>query len=100
MAARCVSCVPPFSLVPLPLFTYVDATALCGAALSLKRLNLGVKHSTDKAVASIFSLQNLELLDLTVRSTVKVSRTCTLYPTLEVCSACSPGKCVVMWCGL
>ena len=66
VAARCVSCVPPFSLVSLPLFTYVDARALCGAALSLKKLSLNVYFSTThKALAGIFDLQSLNKLALT-----------------------------------
>ena len=80
VAARCVSCVPPFSLVSLPLFTYVDARALCGAALSLKNLALSMGNSvTHEALARIFDLQPLEELALS------------LYTTTEVSSACSPG---------
>ena len=68
---------------------HVDARALCGAALLLKRLNLTVFHECKaEALAGIVSILNLEELVLD------------LFPTLEVSSACSPGKYVVMWYGL
>ena len=82
VVARCVSCVPPFSLVSLPLFTYVDARALCGAALSLKNLALSTGNSgTHEALAGIFDLQSLN----------KLALTCTLTIIDEVSSACSSG---------
>ena len=59
---------------------YVDATALCEAALSLKMLDLRVVNSTThEALAGIFDLQPLEELVLC------------LYFDDEVSSACSPG---------
>ena len=85
VAARCVPCVPPFSPVPLPLFTYVDVRALCEAAMSLKKLDLEVNSGTHEALARIFALQPLEELVLL------------LYTYAEVSSACSPGMYVRMY---
>ena len=65
VAARCVSCVPAFSLVPFSI--HVDASALCEAALSLKKLNLIVHNGgTHEALPGIFALQPLEELVLDV----------------------------------
>ena len=90
VAARCVSCVPPFSLVSLPLFTYVDTRALCEAALSLKKLNLTVISVTCEALAVIFDLQSLNELALKHRFDfiAKVSSACSsgTYVRMYVCS--------------
>ena len=59
---------------------YVDATALCEAALSLKMLHLGVHNSsTHEALARIFDIQTLKELALAI------------FFDDEVSSACSPG---------
>ena len=64
---------------------YVDATALCEAALSLKMLDLTLQYSsTHEALARIFDIQTLKELDLG------------LYFVDEVSSACSPGMYVRM----
>ena len=56
---------------------HVDARALCEAALSLKKLDLGVDNSsTHEALARIFVFQPLEELVLTLSSTVQVSSAC------------------------
>ena len=58
----------------------VDATALCKAAGSLKRLKLIVRRKcTSEALAEVFDHKALNELDLTLHCAVKVS------------SACSPG---------
>ena len=58
----------------------VDARALCKAAGSLKRLDLGVDIScTSKALAEVFEHRPLEELELTI------------YCAVQVSSACSPG---------
>ena len=72
---------PDVSLVFLdsPLFSspiHVDVRALCGAAMSLKKLDLGVNNSSHEALARMFDLQPLEELVLSLYS--------------EVSSACSP----------
>ena len=65
---------------------HVDASALCEATLSLKKLDLTVhKSDTHEALARIFDLQPLEELDLF------------LFPDAEVSSACSPGTYVCMY---
>ena len=75
---------------------YVDATALCEAALSLKMLDLRVQYSsTHEALARIFDIQTLKELVLG------------LYFDDEVSSACSPSMyvrmqlyvCMVVRCG-
>ena len=76
---RCVSCVLPFPLVPLPPLTYVDAKALCQAAGSLKKLKLKVDQSrSSEALAEVFGHRPLEELGITP------------LPDVEVSSACSP----------
>ena len=72
---------PDVSLVFLdsPLFSspiHVDVRALCGAAMSLKKLYLTVDNSSHEALARMFDLQPLEELVLSLYS--------------EVSSACSP----------
>ena len=58
---------------------HVDARALCQAAGSLKKLELSVDQScTLEALAKVFDHRPLEELDLT------------LFPDVEVSSACSP----------
>ena len=54
---------------------HVDVRALCGAAVSLKKLHLGVDNSSHEALARIFDLQILEELDLffNLPNEVKVS---------------------------
>ena len=65
---------------------HVDASALCEAAASLKKLDLGVVNSsTHEALARIFVLQLLDELAL-----------CFLFNT-EVSSACSPDMYVCMY---
>ena len=64
---------------------YVDAMALCEAALSLKMLELKVDNSaTHEALARIFDIQTLKELALAL-----------LFDD-EVSSACSPGMYVHM----
>ena len=74
----CLLCssVLPCSSSPI----HVDTTALCEAALSLKKLHLRVvNNATHEPLARIFVLQTLEELVLV------------LHPAAEVSSACSPG---------
>ena len=53
-------------------FSNEDVRALCEAALSLKKLDLrGDRSSTNKALAGIFSLPNMEELDLFPYSAVE-----------------------------
>ena len=58
---------------------HVDVRALCGAAVSLKKLHLKVHNSSHEALARIFDLQILEELALFFN------------PLNEVSSARSPG---------
>ena len=74
----CLLCSSILSCSSSPI--HVDAKALCGAALSLKKLDLRVINSgTQEALARIFDLQPLEELVLF------------LYSDTEVSSACSTG---------
>ena len=75
---------PDVSLVFLdsPLFSspiHVDVRALCGAAMSLKKLDLTVHNSSHEALARMFDLQPLEEFTLS------------FFFDTEVSSACSPG---------
>ena len=68
---------------------YVDATALCEAALSLKMLDLRVCNSvTHEALARIFDIQPLEELALVLLSHAEVSGACSpgTYVCMYVCS--------------
>ena len=80
----CLLCSSILSCSSSPI--HVDASALCEADASLKKLDLKVQYSTThEALAGIFDLQTLEELVLS------------LYTTTEVSSACSPGMYVCMY---
>ena len=60
---------------------HVDVRALCGAAVSLKKLHLTVNNSSHEALARIFDLQILEELALFFNHKLNVVKV----------SSCSPG---------
>ena len=67
---------------------HVDASALCEAALSLKKLDLTEDNScTHEALARIFVLQPLHELALCFFSNAEVSSTCSpgMYVCMYVC---------------
>ena len=69
----CLYCVPPFSLVPLPL----DARSLCKAAGSLKCLDLTVEENCiSEALAEVFDHKPLEELKLFLKDAFEVSSAC------------------------
>ena len=69
---------------------HVDVWALCGAAVSLKKLHLTVYNSSHEALARIFDLQILEELTLFFNLfnevTVSSARSPGMYVRTYVCS--------------